>query len=49
MRALVPRRRPFPSDQRVQWSFSQSLRRNGEPIIMLYLIGCAIWLHMKLA
>jgi hypothetical protein len=48
VRALLPRRRPFPSDQRVQWSFSQSLRRNGEPIIMLYLIGCAIWLHMKL-
>jgi len=49
VRALMPRRRPFPSDQRVQWSFSQSLRRNGEPIIMLYLIGCAIWLHVKLA
>ena len=49
VRALLPRRRPFQSGQQVQWSFSQSLRRNGEPVIMLYLIGCAVWLHLKLS
>lgn len=48
VRALLPRRQAFPSAQDVQWSFGQSLRRNGEPIIMLYLIGCAYWLHTKL-
>jgi len=47
VRALLPRLRPVASAERVQWSFMQSLRRNGEPIILLYLIGCAIWLYSK--
>jgi protein-S-isoprenylcysteine O-methyltransferase Ste14 len=48
VRALWPRRRPYASKQRAQWSFAQSLRRNGEPLILLYLGGCAVWLYLKL-
>ncbi len=48
VRALFPRRRPYASAQRGRWSFAQSLRRNGEPIIVLYLAACAAWLHTKL-
>jgi hypothetical protein len=48
VRALFPRRRPYETDQKAQWSFSQSLRRNGEPIIVLYLVACAAWLYSRL-
>ena len=48
VRALFPRRSPYPSAQRGHWSFAQSLRRNGEPIIVLYLAACAAWLHSRI-
>jgi hypothetical protein len=48
VRALFPRRSPYPSAQPAQWSFRQSLRRNGEPIIALYLAACATWLYTKI-
>lgn len=36
-RALIPRLRPYRSGQRSEWSFRQSLRQNGEPIIAALL------------
>lgn len=37
-RALLPRLRPYRPGQPTQWSFSQSLRQNGEPIIAVFLL-----------
>jgi protein-S-isoprenylcysteine O-methyltransferase Ste14 len=48
VRALLPRLRPYPSAHRARWSFAQSLRRNGEPIVAAYLAACAWWLHTRL-
>ncbi len=36
-RALIPRFRPYRSGQSSEWSFRQSLRQNGEPIIAALL------------
>jgi protein-S-isoprenylcysteine O-methyltransferase Ste14 len=36
-RALIPRLRPYRSGQDSEWSFRQSLRQNGEPIIAALL------------
>jgi hypothetical protein len=41
-RALVPRLTPYKPGQRSSWSFKQSLRENGEPIIGLILL---FWLY----
>lgn len=41
-RALIPRLTPFKPGQRGSWSFMQSLRQNGEPIIALFLL---FWLY----
>jgi protein-S-isoprenylcysteine O-methyltransferase Ste14 len=40
--AIIPRLRPFKPGQRSSWSFMQSLRQNGEPIIALFLL---FWLY----
>lgn len=42
-RALIPRRTPYRPTQRGSWSFRQSLRQNGEPIIALFLL---FWLYV---
>jgi protein-S-isoprenylcysteine O-methyltransferase Ste14 len=42
-RALIPRLVPYQSTQAGSWSFRQSLRRNGEPIIALFLL---FWLYV---
>jgi protein-S-isoprenylcysteine O-methyltransferase Ste14 len=34
-------------DSKGNWSFKQSLIQNGEPIIIVYLIGCMYLLHIK--
>lgn len=39
-RALIPRLAPYQPGQRGSWSFKQSLRQNGEPIIALFLLFC---------
>ncbi len=39
-RALLPRFAPFRPGQRGSWSFTQSLKQNGEPIIALFLLSC---------
>ena len=42
-RALIPRFTPYQPGQRSDWSFMQSLRQNGEPIIALFLL---FWLYI---
>jgi protein-S-isoprenylcysteine O-methyltransferase Ste14 len=48
-RALIPRLRPYRSGQVPEWSFRQSLRRNGEPIIAALLFLCLYMLYAPLA
>ena len=48
-RALIPRLRPYRSGQTPEWSFRQSLRRNGEPIIAALLFLCLYILYVPLA
>jgi protein-S-isoprenylcysteine O-methyltransferase Ste14 len=47
-RALIPRVSPYRSDQTSEWSFTQSLRKNGEPIIAALLLLCLYLLHQRL-
>ena len=46
-RALIPTlpKRTAASDQSSSWSFKKSLVQNGEPIIVIYLIGCLYLLY----
>ena len=48
-RAQIPRLRPYRSGQVSQWSFRQSLGRNGEPIIAALLLLCLYVLYASLA
>jgi len=47
-RALIPRLTPYPSGQAAEWSFRQSLRKNGEPIIAALLLLCLYLLYLRL-
>lgn len=47
-RALIPRVRPYRSGQTSEWSFAQSLKKNGEPIIAALLLLCLYILHQRL-
>ena len=47
--AQIPRLRPYRSGQVSQWSFRQSLGRNGEPIIAALLLLCLYVLYASLA
>ena len=42
-RALIPRLTPYQPNQESSWSFMQSLRHNGEPVIALFLLS---WLYI---
>ncbi len=44
-RALIPRLTPYGSGQVSEWSFQQSLRQNGEPIIAALLFLCLYILY----
>ena len=46
--ALIPTFRNKAGATSSEWSFKQSLFKNGEPIIVLYLIGCMYVLVIKL-
>jgi len=46
-RALIPRFKSVTAAYG-SWSFSQSLRQNGEPIIALILLFCLYYLYLKL-
>ncbi|MBW2056743.1 MAG: isoprenylcysteine carboxylmethyltransferase family protein [Deltaproteobacteria bacterium] len=47
-RALLPRLTPYRQDQQGNWSFWQSLRQNGEPLIALFLLSCLYFLYLNL-
>lgn len=47
-RALIPRLKPYPSGGTAEWSFTQSLRQNGEPIIAALLLLCLYILYQRL-
>lgn len=47
--ALIPSFSNKAGSTSSQWSFKQSLVQNGEPIIVVYLIGCFYLLYTKLA
>jgi hypothetical protein len=47
-RALIPRLKPLRIDLRGDWSFWQSLRQNGEPLIALFLLFCLYYLYLRL-
>jgi protein-S-isoprenylcysteine O-methyltransferase Ste14 len=46
--ALIPRLTPYTPGQKGEWSFSQSLRVNGEPVIILILVLCLYFLSIGL-
>lgn len=46
--ALIPTFSSKAGSASSEWSFRQSLFKNGEPVIVLYLIGCMYMLFMKL-
>ncbi|MBA3582382.1 MAG: isoprenylcysteine carboxylmethyltransferase family protein [Gammaproteobacteria bacterium] len=46
--ALLPRYIPENQGASSAWSFKQSLIGNGEPIIVAYLLGCLLWLYLKI-
>jgi len=46
-RALIPKI-PEKGASGGQWSFYQSLRQNGEPIIALIMLGCLFYLYVRL-
>ena len=47
-RALIPRLTPYRPGERGEWSFSQSLRKNGEPIIAALLLIFLYILYTRL-
>lgn len=47
-RALIPRFTPYRSGQTAEWSFAQSLRKNGEPIIAALLLAFLYILYRRL-
>ena len=47
-KALIPRLKPYRPGERGEWSFKQSLRRNGEPIIAALLSACLYSIFLKL-
>jgi len=44
----MPRLRPYRSGQTSEWSFMQSLKQNGEPIIAALLLLCLYILYRRL-
>ncbi len=47
-RALIPRMTPFSSPQDgASWSFRRSMLRNGEPLHIVVLGGCLIYLYLE--
>jgi hypothetical protein len=47
-RALIPRITAFGRHEHGSWSFWQSLRQNGEPLIALFLLFCLYYIYLKL-
>ena len=49
VRALIPRVSPYRAGQKAEWSFRQSLRQNGEPIIAALLLLFLFILYQRLS
>lgn len=47
-RALIPRLTPYRPGEKGEWSFAQSLKQNGEPIIAALLLACLYLLYQRL-
>ncbi|HEX9628115.1 MAG TPA: isoprenylcysteine carboxylmethyltransferase family protein [Acidiferrobacterales bacterium] len=47
-RALIPRLTPYRKGDRGEWSFMQSLKVNGEPVILAIIFGLLYWLYTRL-
>jgi protein-S-isoprenylcysteine O-methyltransferase Ste14 len=47
-KALIPRLKPYRPGVRGEWSFKQSLHRNGEPIIAAFLGVCLYSIFLRL-
>lgn len=52
-KALIPSLKPFSAtavekEEKGSWSFSKSLRTNGEPIIVAYLVFWLVWLYFQI-
>jgi protein-S-isoprenylcysteine O-methyltransferase Ste14 len=48
-KALIPRLKPVPSEEKGHWSFMYSMRGNGEPIIALFLLFWLYFISQKLS
>lgn len=46
--ALTPRLTPYRSGQKAEWSFTQSLKKNGEPITAALLLAFLYTLYLRL-
>lgn len=47
-RALIPRLTPYPKASPGGWSLKQSLSKNGEPLIALFLFACLCFLYWRI-
>ena len=47
-KALIPSIRAYPCDEKAKWSLGKSLRDNGEPIIIAFLVFWLVYLFMQL-
>lgn len=48
-RALLPRLKPYPSEEKGHWSFMYSMRGNGEPLIAVFLLFWLYFIFNKLS
>jgi len=51
-KALIPSMRPYSGkdvDEKGSWSFGKSMRDNGEPIIVAFLLGCLWYLYTQIS
>lgn len=48
-KALIPSLSPYPSEDKGDWSFAKSMRDNGEPIIVAFLLFWLGYLYTQIA
>jgi isoprenylcysteine carboxyl methyltransferase (ICMT) family protein YpbQ len=47
-RATIPRVTPYRPIQAIKWSFRQSMRQNGEPVIALFMVFLLYVIYLRL-
>lgn len=47
-KALIPSFKPYPNEEKANWSIGKSLRDNGEPIIVAFLLFWLVYLFMQI-